>query len=223
VFSFSVLAPRNLNDIDQPSWSAFYAPGHEIKSYFKRVAEKYNVDQYIKLSHRVTSAQYLADSGKWSLTVLNVLTGVSFSDTADFVLSTTGPLSRWNWPDIPGIHDFQGQLMHSAQYDSEMGRHELENGAERDKWLNKKIAVIGVGSSAIQIVPSLQKVCGKVTNFVRGKTCEFSRRDTMCQWGHRWPTTYRDRHTVSLELYCRESSGWGESQVHTGRDSALQR
>jgi len=62
--------------------------------------------------------------------------------------------------------------MHSAQYDSEMGidLNEKDYAAEREKWGDKKVAVIGVGSSGLQIVPSLQKVCGKVTNFVRGQT-----------------------------------------------------
>ena len=69
--------------------------------------------------------------------------------------------------------------MHSARYESEMGLNldgkdpEGRLEAEREKWGDKRVAVIGVGSSAIQIVPSLQKVCSKVTNFVRGKTCEY--------------------------------------------------
>lgn len=68
-------------------------------------------------------------------------------------------------------------MMHSAAWESELGKGDLESQAEKEKWGEKSVAVIGVGSSAIQIVPSLQKVCGKVVNFVRGKTCESSEYD----------------------------------------------
>jgi len=128
------------------------------------------LDRFIKLNHRVTKAEWDVSAGKWVLNVYNRVTDQSFVDTADVVLSTTGALSRWNWPDIEGLREFKGLLMHSANYESEMGKGDLEGEKEREKWKDKKVAVIGVGSSAIQIVPSLQKVCGKVVNFVRGKT-----------------------------------------------------
>jgi cation diffusion facilitator CzcD-associated flavoprotein CzcO len=167
----------------QPSWSSFFAPGPEIKAYLKRVSEKHSLSRYIKLSHRVNSAHYDTSTGKWNLEILDIRTNTTFTDSADFVLSSTGGLSRWSWPDIEGLHSFKGELMHSARYESEMGlglEGRVEEGEdlekrvenEREKWGDKKVAVIGVGSSAIQIVPSLQKVCSKVTNFVRGKTCE---------------------------------------------------
>lgn len=53
-----------------------------------------------------------------------------------------------------------------------MGIKDVDSEEEKERWKDTRVAVIGVGSSAIQIVPQLQKVCGKVVNFVRGRTCE---------------------------------------------------
>jgi len=52
--------------------------------------------------------------------------------------------SNWKWPDIPGVHDFKGHLAHSAKWDDSYS------------FQDKRVAVIGSGSSAIQIVPKLQ-------------------------------------------------------------------
>jgi len=52
--------------------------------------------------------------------------------------------SNWRWPDIPGLHDFNGKLLHSAHWDNSYD------------FQNKTVAIIGSGSSAIQIVPQLQ-------------------------------------------------------------------
>lgn len=154
----------------QPQWSAFYAPGREILSYLQNVVDKYKVSQYIRLRHELTSAKWDDASGKWALTIRNNATQESFVDTADLVLSATGGLSRWSWPDIKGLHDFKGMVLHSANWESDLGIGKKED--DEQKWKDKKIGVIGVGSSAIQIVPTLQPRCEKVINFVRGRTCE---------------------------------------------------
>jgi cation diffusion facilitator CzcD-associated flavoprotein CzcO len=68
-------------------------------------------------------------------------------------------ISHHQWPAIPGLHDFKGQITHSARWD-----HNYD-------YSNKRIAVIGNGSSGIQIVPQMAKLPGTdVTNFIRGPT-----------------------------------------------------
>lgn len=67
--------------------------------------------------------------------------------------------SHHQWPAIPGLEDFKGQVTHSARWD-----HSFD-------YSNKRIAVIGNGSSGIQIVPQMAKLPGtEVTNFIRGPT-----------------------------------------------------
>lgn len=61
-----------------------------------------------------------------------------------------GILNNWKWPDIEGLHDFKGPILHSACWD-----HSVD-------FNNITAAVIGVGSTSVQIVPSLQKVVRQV-------------------------------------------------------------
>ncbi|TDL19261.1 FAD/NAD(P)-binding domain-containing protein [Rickenella mellea] len=151
---------------DKTDWSAFYAPGPEIRGYLEHVVDKYKLMRYIKLQHELTSARYDERTGKWHLKIRRP-SGTSttqdvhfeeFEDVADFVLAGTGALSRWSWPDIPGLTAYKETLVHSAQWEDV---EELEG---------KAVGIIGVGSSAIQLVPALQPRAGKVFNFVRGKT-----------------------------------------------------
>lgn len=70
--------------------------------------------------------------------------------------------SAWSWPDIPGLREFQGHLCHSADFGSGLD------------FAGKQVAVLGNGSSGIQIVPEMQKVASKVVNFARSKTVGLS-------------------------------------------------
>lgn len=74
------------------------------------------------------------------------------------VLSLTFDFSSWRWPRIPGIEDFQGKLLHSADWDTSYD------------WTDKSIAVIGIGSSGVQILPQVAKDAKHVDFFVRSST-----------------------------------------------------
>jgi cation diffusion facilitator CzcD-associated flavoprotein CzcO len=166
------------------NWSAFYAPGAEIQEYLHGVAEKYNLLPYIKLEHRLVHAQFCEETGKWNLRIQRPIQATSsvvqgdesneaaapveiIEDTADVLLTAFGALSQWKWPDIEGLRDFKGKLIHSARWDEEPALG--TNGSDKS-WKDQKVAVIGVGSSALQIVPSLQPKVGTLYNYVRGKT-----------------------------------------------------
>lgn len=79
-------------------------------------------------------------------------------DQADVLLKGTGMLNAWKWPEIPGLQDFKGSLIHSANWD------------ETFKPEGKKVAVVGYGSSAMQIVPTLQPIVASMDTYVRGRT-----------------------------------------------------
>ncbi|KAH7397926.1 flavin-binding monooxygenase [Cadophora sp. MPI-SDFR-AT-0126] len=142
-----------------PNWSAFYAPAKEIWTYLNGIAEKYGVMRYVKLSHRVSSCIWDDKAKKWNIVVENVSTGETINDDADIVISARGSLNDIAWPKIAGFDSFQGEVMHSAAWNQEYD------------FKNKRVGVIGGGSSSIQIVPSLQKVEGvRMTCFVRSRT-----------------------------------------------------
>jgi len=142
-----------------PNWSAFYAPAREICAYLTGIAEKYGVTRYVQLSHKITSCKWDDAAKKWKLTILDIKKNESFDDEADVVLSARGNLNDIAWPKIPGLKDFKGEVMHSAAWNQSYD------------FKNKKVGVIGGGSSSIQIVPNLQKIEGvKMTCFVRSRT-----------------------------------------------------
>ncbi|GAD93961.1 hypothetical protein AN0025.2 [Paecilomyces variotii No. 5] len=138
----------------KPDWSHFYATGEEIQEYIKATTKKWNLDRDVRLEHKVLEAIWQEDRGQWKLTVEN--DGQKFVEEADFLISGQGVLSTWRWPNIPGINDFKGHKCHSAEWDTNYD------------YSNKTIAIIGNGSSGVQIVPALAKLEGtNVVSFQR--------------------------------------------------------
>ena len=66
--------------------------------------------------------------------------------------------SNWKWPDIEGLHDFEGTLCHTARYQTDT---ELKG---------KKVAVIGVGSSGIQVTANIVSEVGQLYTWIRSPT-----------------------------------------------------
>ncbi|TKX18371.1 flavin-binding monooxygenase-like protein 7 [Elsinoe australis] len=139
-----------------PDWSAYYASGAEILAYFRRTVRKYGLDRDVRTGCRVEEARWDEEGGRWKVKVRGK-DGV-FEDEADVLVSATGFLSHWRWPEIQGLRDFRGKLLHSADWDHAFG------------FEGKKVGVIGNGSSAIQIVPQLVGEVENLTNFVRNPT-----------------------------------------------------
>ncbi|CAG9953721.1 unnamed protein product [Clonostachys rosea f. rosea IK726] len=141
----------------KPDWPNYYATSQQIHQYMHEVADKYDCKKYIKLQHSVQSATWNEGNGKWDLKIKDA-SGSIIGDEADVFINASGVLNNWKWPSIKGIDKYQGKLVHSARWD------------ESYDFAGKKTAVIGIGSSGIQIVPKLAKVCGSMDLFVRSKT-----------------------------------------------------
>ena len=137
-----------------PNWSAYYSSAEEIWQYFKDVAVKYDLEKYVQLNATVESATWNDDSGQWKLRIL-AADGVYVEDCCDILINGSGVLNTWRYPDIPGLDLFKGKLMHSAKWDNS---YDLTG---------KTVAVIGGGSSAVQIIPSIQQKVGKLYAFLR--------------------------------------------------------
>ncbi|KAH7397965.1 hypothetical protein BKA64DRAFT_624001 [Cadophora sp. MPI-SDFR-AT-0126] len=138
-----------------PSWSRPYVGAKEIFDFYKGRAQAYGVFERLKLSHRVVQAVWNEAQGKWKLEIEDVTNNRIFADEAEVLINAGGFLNSWKWPDIPGIDSYKGTLVHSAKWDDSVS------------FDNKTVAVIGSGSSAIQIVPRLQKVTTHLFSFVR--------------------------------------------------------
>ncbi|KAF2467914.1 FAD/NAD(P)-binding domain-containing protein [Lindgomyces ingoldianus] len=138
-----------------PSWRNYYATSAEIQAYMKDVAKAYVCEKFVAYSHTVTSAVWQEQEGKWRLTVESE--GHEFIDICDVLINAGGILSNWEWPNIPGIEKFLGKLLHSADWDTSYD------------WTGKNVALIGIGSSGIQILPKVAEA-KHVDFFVRSPT-----------------------------------------------------
>jgi len=141
-----------------PDWDFYYAYGAQIQDYFKHFAEKHKLEKYMKLNTKVIEAKWDEAKGIWNITLQDQNTGSTWNDWAHVFVNGTGILNTWKWPDVEGLHDFQGPLMHSAKWD-----HTVD-------FKGKTVGVIGTGSTSVQIVPQLQKICIKVDVFMRSPT-----------------------------------------------------
>lgn len=119
--------------------------------------DKYDVRKYMKLSHKIIEARFNDADSKWHVKVENCLTGEVVEDTCDVLYACIGSLNDWHWPEIPGLHSFKGKLLHTAAWDQDWD----PTGAS--------VAVIGSGSSAIQVVPAIQPKVKHLDNYVRGQ------------------------------------------------------
>jgi cation diffusion facilitator CzcD-associated flavoprotein CzcO len=137
-------------------WSHYYSYAPEIWEYLKSIERENNfVDKYVKLRHQVEGAKWDQEAGLWRVTVRDLETGTVKEDSAEFFINAGGVLNNWKWPNIEGLKDFKGKLMHSAAY---------EEGYEL---AGKKVAVIGSGSSGVQIVAAIQKKVDTLYHWVR--------------------------------------------------------
>ncbi|KAL8359528.1 hypothetical protein RB601_007785 [Gaeumannomyces tritici] len=140
-------------------WSDLYAPGKEIQEYLQGVAEKFGATRFIKTSHEVKECVWDEAKRKWIIEVVRLQTGETFKEEADILISARGQLNDIAWPEIPGLDKFKGKLLHSGGWDTTYD------------FKNKKVGIIGNGSSAIQILPNIRRVEGvSVTMFARSKT-----------------------------------------------------
>ena len=133
-----------------PNWSRLYSPQPEILAYIEDCADKYGVRPHIDFETEVSRLSFDEKGGFWT---------VEFNDRppvqARFVVNGMGGLHVPLWPDIAGLDQFQGPVMHTAQWN-----HDFDPAG-------KRIAVIGSAASAIQVVPRLAKVADRIDLYQR--------------------------------------------------------
>ena len=127
-----------------------FADAPEIQAHMQRVAAQHGVNPHLRLGTRLTAAHFDEASGHWHLT-----TEHGQRLRARFFVCSTGPLSQARFPDIPGLADFQGRLLHSARWD-----------AAADL-AGQRVAVIGTGSTASQLIPPIAAQAAQLQVFQR--------------------------------------------------------
>jgi len=132
-----------------PEWTSAFSRQPEIQAYIRKVAEDSGTLDRFAFETTVQSAAWDDTTQRW-------LVQTSRGEvSAQFLIPGCGPLNEPKLPDIDGIETFQGEIFHSSRWN-----HDADLTGQR-------IAVIGTGASAIQIVPELQQVAGRLDVYQR--------------------------------------------------------
>jgi cation diffusion facilitator CzcD-associated flavoprotein CzcO len=132
-----------------PDWPRSYSEQPEIQAYLQGVADRYDVRRHVLFGADVESARWDDADAHW-----HVRTAAG-DVRARILVSAAGALADPTYPDIPGLESFEGTVMHSARWDD---THDLTG---------ERVAVIGTGASAIQIVPAIQPLVGSIAVYQR--------------------------------------------------------
>jgi cation diffusion facilitator CzcD-associated flavoprotein CzcO len=154
-----------------PRWTRRYAPQAEIQAYLEDVARRHGVFERIRTGTEVHSATWNAEGRRWELETS------AGPHSADILLTACGQLSEPSVPPLPGLDDFDGPSFHTARW-----RHDVELSGRR-------VAVVGTGCSAIQVVPAIQPQVAKLDVYQRSPGWTFPKMDF----------AYRDRTMRLLE------------------------
>lgn len=148
-----------------PSWSRLFAPGHEIWEYCKHVVEKRNLRSKIRFNTRVIEARFDVENDLWRLRLEN-----GRELTTRFVIPATGGLTKPRLPDIPGVGTFEGTTVHTAEWDDTLDL------------TGKRVAVIGTGATAVQLVPTIASVADRLDVYQRTPIWVLPKYDPELTW-----------------------------------------
>ncbi|MDY6998378.1 MAG: NAD(P)/FAD-dependent oxidoreductase [Actinomycetota bacterium] len=136
--------------VTNPAWSRTYPSGAEIYAHIEDMTDRFGLRPLIEFGTEITGLSFDGDTGVWTAS-----TQTRKRFRARTVVLASGPLTDHKLPDIRGIDTYRGRTMHSAAWD-----HQHDFTGER-------VAVIGTGASAVQIVPELVKTAEFVKVFQR--------------------------------------------------------
>ncbi|KAH9867926.1 hypothetical protein IAQ61_007231 [Plenodomus lingam] len=153
-----------------PNWTREYPGQEEILDYLRNVARKYNLYKYIRFNTSVDAATWDDSKNRWNVDVK--VTGgkeaefnPEYSIECDYLISAVGQLNQPRYPDIEGLADFEGKVMHSARWD---WSHSLEG---------QKVGIIGNGATAAQIIPEILPATSSLTVYQRSPNWVIPRAD----------------------------------------------
>jgi len=133
-----------------PNWTRRFAAAPEIQAYMEGVAERFALRPHLRFGQRIVRADFDERDGRWALQLAD-----GRRLRARHFVCSTGPLSRPRLPDIPGIETFAGRVLHSARWDVGFDAQGL------------RVAVIGTGSTASQLIPPLAERAQRLVVFQR--------------------------------------------------------
>ncbi len=137
--------------LDEWQWSEEYAGQPETERYLNHVVDRFGMRDLVLLEQRVTSAVYDEEAHEWTVT-----TAAGDVFRTRFLVTALGILSAPQFPRVPGLEDFTGEWHHTGLWpDTEVD------------FTGKRVAVLGTGSSGVQIIPFIAERCASLAVFQR--------------------------------------------------------
>ena len=171
----------------RPDWSRTYAPGKELKAYAEYCADKYWIRPKIRFNTKVLAVDFDDERALW-----RVQTDPGGEITARFLVNASGVLTVPKLPDIDGVNSFGGTIIHTARWD------------HRQDLTGKRVAVIGTGASAVQLIPEIAPIVKELTVFQRTPIWCFPKFDVplpeLARWLLRLPGG-RSMHRLISQAY----------------------
>lgn len=133
-----------------PDWSRVYAPGRELRGYAEHCVDKYGLRPRIRFGTIVVAAEFDDRDDLWRVEL-----GSGEQLTARFLINASGVMTTPKIPDIEGLRTFVGPAMHTARWD-----HGVD-------LTGKRVAVIGTGASAVQVIPEIAPTVAQLKVFQR--------------------------------------------------------
>ena len=131
-------------------WSRVYAPGRELRVYAEHCVDKYGLRPRIRFGTTVSGAEFDERDDLWRVELVD-----GRQLTARFLINASGVMTTPKLPDIDGLEEFAGPAMHTARWD-----HRLD-------LTGKRVAVIGTGASAVQVIPEIAPIVDQLKVFQR--------------------------------------------------------
>jgi cation diffusion facilitator CzcD-associated flavoprotein CzcO len=148
-YTYAYLFSKEL--FEEWEWQEHFAQQPEIERYLNHVVDRFDLRRDIRFDAKVTSAAYDESSGKWTVLVSD---GTEFRTR--FFIAATGILSVPYFPDVPGREDFRGEQHHTGLWPS-----------TPVDFAGKHVAVVGTGSSGVQLIPAIAGDVASLTVYQR--------------------------------------------------------
>ncbi|CAI7661175.1 unnamed protein product [Penicillium viridicatum] len=153
----------SLSFAPNPDFSKVYPPQAEILEYFNKVADKFDVSRHIVRNTEWEGAYWQDLTNSWLVKLKDLSTGQTFYHECKILISAVGALVNPNRFGIPGVETFEGDIVHTAAWKSDLSLHQ------------KDVIVVGNGCSAAQLIPAIAKEAGSITQFIRRRIFDNSR------------------------------------------------
>jgi 4-hydroxyacetophenone monooxygenase len=139
---------------DVHPWTEYFARGAEVRSYIESIARKYGAFEHVRLGHALEEARFDEERSTWRLSFRRP-DGERVERNANAIVSAAGLFSKPKQPDIPGVEDFRGRVLHPTQWTQDLDAR------------GKRVAVVGNGSTGVQLLAPVAVEAEHVTVFQR--------------------------------------------------------